>query len=544
MIVRALVVTAGLVICTVGLLWISARPTGTSLAQPVVAADADAEMRGAAAFLGAGFGGISMDALEANAVPWRLVAAALVLDEKKRDPATSIELATLDRVLARFGFLPDAQVTNLPEGVALPSASMPLGFTYGDVAPIGGAVIRVANLGCATCHAGVSYDAAGHPKPEMAVLGMPNSSLDLEAYTTAVFRALRDFIDAPQLLQTVDALYPNIGWRERASLRYLVLPLARKRLQSLADSDRPLPFPNGSPGSTNGVAALKAALGTSLAGGGRDDAGVVSIPDLGHRVWRTTFLADGVYALPGTPSEAVEAEALDDARLSRLAAIVTFFTVPSMGVHPDKARGHLDDASAIMSFLTAYRPQDFPAPIDRKVAAGGRGIYASVCARCHGTYDADLEAPSLRSYPNWRGDVGTDPLREQMFDRPLAAAVEVTPYADVIKVERGKGYAAPPLTGLWASAPYLHNGSVPTLAALLSPHTRPDRFMVGGHALDMNKVGIRLGEDGAYPAGYKPFSKPAWIDTSSLGRGAGGHDFGANLSALEKQQLIEYLKLL
>ena len=544
MIMRALVIVSGVAACAAGLLWISARPAATSLARPAVAADADAETRGAAAFLGAGFGGISMDTLDSNAVPWRLVAAALVLDEKQRDPSASIDLATLDRVLARFGFLPDAQVTNLPDGLTMPPSAMTLGFTFGDVAPIGGTVVRVANLGCAACHAGVVYDGAGRPKPEMAALGMPNTSLDLEAYTMGVFRALRGFIDSPQLLQTVDALYPDIGWRERASLRYLVLPLARKRLQSLAGSDRPLPFPNGFPGSTNGVAALKAALGTPLAGGGSDDAGVVSIPDLGHRVWRTTFLADGVYALPGTPSEAVEAEALDDARLSRLAAIVTFFTVPSMGVHPDKAHGHLDDASAIMSFLKSYRPQGFPAPIDRKAAARGRDTYASICAGCHGTYDDDLDAPGLRSYPNWRGDVGTDPLRGQMFDRPLAEAVEGTPYADLIEVERRKGYAAPPLTGLWASAPYLHNGSVPTLAALLSPRMRPDRFMVGGHALDMTNVGIRIAGDGAYPAGYTPFSKPAWIDTSSPGRGAGGHEFGADLSAPEKQQLIEYLKLL
>lgn len=544
MILRVFVIIASLAVFAVGLLWISARPTGTSLARPAVAAGADAETRGAAAFVGAGFGGISMDALNSNAVPWRLVAAALVLDEKARDPSTSIDLATLDRVLARFGFLPYAQVMNLPEGVSLPSATMPLGFTYGDIAPIGGAVVRVANLGCAACHAGVTYDANGQPRPEIAMLGMPNSSLDLEAYTMAVFRALRDFMDSPKLLQTVDALYPDIGWRERASLRYLVLPLARKRLGSLAGSERPMPFPNGSPGSTNGVAALKAALGTPLAGGGSGDAGVVSIPDLGHRIWRTTLLADGVYALPGAPSEEVEAAALDDARLSRLAAIVTFFTVPSMGVHPDKARGHLDDASAVMAFLKTYRPQDFPGPIDWKSAAKGREIYASVCAACHGTYDDDLEVPHLRSYPNWRGVVGTDPLREQMFDRALAEAVEVTPYADIIEVERGKGYAAPPLTDLWASAPYLHNGSVPTLAALLSPDTRPARFMTGGHALDMQKVGIHIGEDGAYSAAYEPFSKPAWIDTTSPGRGAGGHDFGADLSALEKQQLIEYLKLL
>jgi mono/diheme cytochrome c family protein len=525
------------------LAWTASVPVAESLSRPQVTASAGAQAQGAAAFAGAGFGGISTDALATNAVPWRIVAAALVLDERQRNPSVAASSATLDMVLARFGFLPGAQISNLPAGVAEPASSLPLGMTYGDISPIGGAKVRVANLGCAACHAGVTYDRDGAPQVRRAALGMPNTSIDLEAYTLAVFQALRAQIGAPGLISTAQTLFPEMDWRERLSLRLIVLPLARQRLSKLASKDRPLPFTNGAPGSTNGVAALKLALHTPFIDGGRGDAGVVSVPDLGGRTWRSSLLVDGIYAVPGA-ALAPTTSSPNAARLRALAAITTFFTVPSMGVHPDKARASLPDAEAIMTFLDGYRAQRFPGPINRAAAARGQGLYARDCAACHGSYDASLDTPNLRSFPNWRGDVGTDPLRASNFDGPLAAAVGNSPYRDIIAVRPGKGYVAPPLSGLWASAPYLHNGSVPTLADLLSPASRPRRFMVGGHTLDFEKVGLRLAAGGNYPSGYRPFSAPAWIVTTTLGRDAKGHRQGENLSVVDKHALIEYLKLL
>ena len=142
------------------------------------------------------------------------------------------------------------------------------------------------------------------------------------------------------------------------------------------------------------------------------------------------------------------------------------------------------------------------------------------------------------------GDVGTDRLRAATFGAPLAAAVGRTAYRDRIAVAAGQGYAAPPLTGLWASAPYLHNGSVATLDALLTPARRITRFQVGGHALDFARIGLKLAADGSYPTGYRPFATPVWIDTRSTGRGKDGHDFGADLSPRDKAALLAFLKLL
>lgn len=524
-------------------LWLTSRPDSESLARPGLTRGADEAAKGAAAFLGAGFGGISLESLKTNAVPWRLVTAALVLDEAARDPSANIDPSTLNRILSRFGFLPVPDAVNLPVGLEPAARELPLGMTYGDVAPFGGAKVRVANLGCAACHAGVTYAPDGSPRPNAAMLGMPNTSIDLEAYTLAIFSALRRFVDHPRLLDAATALFPDMDWRERLSLRFLVLPLARQRLATLEGADRPLPFPNGWPGSTNGVAALKLALGTPLAGGGPADAGVVSIPDLSYRTWRNDLLADGIYAVPGAKDGATSARP-DHERLRQLAEITTFFTVPSMGVHPDRARDSLDDAETIMAFLHDYRPQAFPGIINHERAARGHAIYAEACASCHGTYANDAGKPELTSFPNWRGDVGTDRLRADMFDTAVVEAVGRSPYGNAIEVRPGRSYVAPPLGGLWASAPYFHNGSVPTLSALLSPAERPREFMVGGHALDFDRVGVLLTNDGSYPPGYTPFSAPVSVKTDAPGLSSQGHLFGESLSGDEKRDLIEYLKLL
>lgn len=543
----ALICGVLLLSAAVVLAWTFSTPEAPSLARPVTSPDAPAATRGAAAFEGAGFSGLSMDALESHALPWRLVSAALVLAEQSRDPDRPTSMETLSGILAQFGFLSGGEPINRPGGVRVSGRDLPVGFSYGDLAPLWGSSVRVANLSCAACHAGVTYDAGGLPKPDTIWLGMPNTSLNLEAYTTGVFDALRQGIKRTDaLMDTFDTLYPDTAWPERMTTQFLVLPLVRNRLADLDGSDRPLPFPNGLPGSTNGVAALKFKTGVALHDGDAGDNGIVSIPDLGDRHWRTSLLVDSSYSLPGAePFKPSQAGDLTDDHLEGLATITSFFTVPSMGVHPDKAIRHVDDATDIFSFLAdAYRPMAFPGPIDNQLANAGEVIFSRECAQCHGSYEWRDGRPDLVSFPNWRGDVGTDPLRAETFSAALAATFDDTVYASEMTIQPTGEYAAPPLTGLWASAPYLHNGSVPTLLDLLTPASRPATFMVGGHALDFETVGLRLNSDGTYPDGYEPFSRPVLYDTSRPGQTNGGHRHGASLTPGQKQALLEYLKLL
>jgi cytochrome c peroxidase len=98
------------------------------------------------------------------------------------------------------------------------------------------------------------------------------------------------------------------------------------------------------------------------------------------------------------------------------------------------------------------------------------------------------------------------------------------------------GYVAPPLDGVWLNAPYLHNGSVPTLSDLLEPPaTRPARFWRGYDVYDQARVGFISDGADAQRLGTV-------FDVMQPGNGNGGHTYGTTLSADQKRALIEYLK--
>jgi mono/diheme cytochrome c family protein len=490
---------------------------------------------GAETFARHDFGAINVQALNTVAVPWKLTAAALVLD----DPAGGgVDRAHLRRRMTSFGFLWPERLEGAGEAVQ-PSAEHPLGLNVGTVTPgLPPVKISVANLGCAACHAGPVYAADGAPLTQAAWLGSPNTSIDLEAYTRAVTQALRSGLrDEPRLMAAVETLFPDTDAWERASLRWAVIPLAKRRLQTIPDGAGPLPFSNGSPGVTNGVAALKLQGRTA-----RDamEAGFTSVPDLADRGFRTALLQDGAYAPPGRPRwRPMTRDDITPAHRDRLADMVSFFTVPSMGQTPKGAHAQIPAARRTFAWLAERRPQAFPGPIDAGLAARGAATYARACASCHGEYDGPPEHPRLARFPNWRGRYGTDPARAEAFTPALSRYVADSPYRTVIDARRTGEYAAPPLAGLWSSAPYLHNGSVPTLAQLMLLEPRAERFAVGGHALDFKTVGV------AYPAGYSAWSRPAVYDTRLPGRSNRGHEaqFGG-LSPEDRWALIEYLKRL
>jgi hypothetical protein len=95
------------------------------------------------------------------------------------------------------------------------------------------------------------------------------------------------------------------------------------------------------------------------------------------------------------------------------------------------------------------------------------------------------------------------------------------------------------LDGIWLRAPYLHNGSVPTLRDLLEPpENRPRKFYRGNDLFDQQKVGFV--SDVPEENGVRYFE----YDTSLPGNSNAGHNFGIHLSPEEKEALVEYLKKL
>lgn len=495
-------------------------------------------LRGAAQFAAGDFGTLTTDSLTTVGTPWTLASTALALAEAGSPERA--DAAALTRALARHGFLSPTTIANWPAGAPPLKLEGPLGITRGrahrTLPPL---TLELGNLGCAACHAGVGYDAQGRPLPEQAWLAAPNTSLNLESYTQALYRALQaGLADEPRLMAAVATLHPGASEAELATLRRFVLPVARRRLAELSDAPSPLPFPNGLPGSTNGVAALKHQLG--LAMDGPAETGFTSIPVVADRSWRSALLYDGAYAPAGQARwRPMAAADRTPAHADALAAITTYFTVPSMGQTPERARHAVPAARDTLAFLDAVRLQPFPGRIDAAAAARGQAVYARACAACHGDYAGD--PPRLVRFPNWAGDVGTDRRRAAVFDAALVAAVEQGAYADVIDAAAAPpgAYAAPPLNGLWSSGPYLHNGSVPSVAALLGLEPRPVTFSVGGHALDLGRLAI------AYPPGHRPFSTPAMTDTRRPGLSNAGHETQvAGLTEQERRDVLEFLKRL
>jgi mono/diheme cytochrome c family protein len=463
----------------------------------------------------------------------------------------------LPATFRRFGFLTPERIANWTGAPPPDAGGRPLGMIVGGVhGPLPGVRIRAATLGCAACHAGTTYDAAGMPTGE-AWLGLPNTSLDVEAYTRAVYAALRaGSRDTDALADRVEALFPEMGRAERFTLRRLLLPRVKTRIGELAAGiDAPVQVPGGGPGRTNGVGALKVQLGLLAADRMHPETGFTSIPDLAGRRLRSSLLYDGTFAPPGTapfvPRTASSHGDGGPGALDSLAAVVVFFTVPTMGMPPGDAERAIPRVREVMGWLdAAYAPPPFPGPVDAALSARGEALFTARCAACHGTYAGATRPRRLVSFPNRlvpQGEMGTDPARWQAIDSTLVSRLGETAYRRHVAVRRTGGYVAPILSGVWATAPYLHNGSVPTLRHLLTPAERPVAFETGGHRLDFARVGI-AGETAAdgtyrYPAGYRPWSRPERLDTRAPGLSKRGHEREfAPLTEDERRALIEYLK--
>jgi hypothetical protein len=191
----------------------------------------------------------------------------------------------------------------------------------------------------------------------------------------------------------------------------------------------------------------------------------------------------------------------------------------------------------ISNYISNTPAPKFPFPIDEALAGKGKAIYERECANCH----APGGARTGKVEPIDNPMLATDRNRIEMWTQNSAAAYnEYTSRYSWKFSHFGKqnGYVNVTLDGLWLRAPYLHNGSVPTLADLLrEPNQRPKLFYRGYDVLDSENVGfIAQGAD-AQCSGSR-------FDTSERGNSNAGHLWGTTLAADEKKQLVEYLKTL
>ena len=198
-------------------------------------------------------------------------------------------------------------------------------------------------------------------------------------------------------------------------------------------------------------------------------------------------------------------------------------------------------------FLSLKAPR-YPFPIDQTRAERGQATFAKSCAKCHGTYGTDHDEYPNRIVP--LDEIGTDPARAKGIAPRFVEHYNATWFGEESAVDlEMTGYQAPPLDGIWATAPYLHNGSVPTLAALLRVADRPERFYrppsTGFENYDQVNVGWKFDLPTETPDPAAPIERRhSLFDSSRFGLGNGGHTFGDVLSDEVRRDLIEYLKTL
>lgn len=190
----------------------------------------------------------------------------------------------------------------------------------------------------------------------------------------------------------------------------------------------------------------------------------------------------------------------------------------------------------------------YPFAIDMNLATAGKKVFETSCARCHGTYG---EGGSYVTQLVPLADIGTDPMLAQGETEFSARFVEwfaQSFWGQTSRMEPNEGYVAPPLDGIWATAPYLHNGSVPTIAALLDSATRPTywtRNFTSNSDYDETTLGWRFTTLATGHAGPGSSAQKAKIyDTTELGYTNTGHNFGDDLEPADRQAVLEYLKTL
>ena len=211
---------------------------------------------------------------------------------------------------------------------------------------------------------------------------------------------------------------------------------------------------------------------------------------------------------------------------------------------PEQFKSWEEDFRQVYEFISELRPPKYPLPIDNDKSQRGEQVFLNSCATCHGTYGEKSSYPELRIPIE---AVGTDRVRLDALSPQHREHYGKSWFAnlggqDTVSVV--DGYVAPPLDGLWASAPYLHNGSVPTLWHMLHPDERPTLWRRTELGLDTTKMGFHFDATSEIPQRLKPAERRWYFDTTQSGKSAAGHDYPNELTEDQKIDLLEYLKSL
>jgi mono/diheme cytochrome c family protein len=211
----------------------------------------------------------------------------------------------------------------------------------------------------------------------------------------------------------------------------------------------------------------------------------------------------------------------------------------------DTLTGWESDYADVLAWMESLEAPRWPWEVDPEQASRGAAVFAEHCTECHGTYGGEETYPEVRVPIDV---IGTDRVRLDALTPEHRRWMQVgwmSRFGEDEVIVDPEGYVAPPLDGIWASAPYFHNGSVPTIWHLLHPSSRPTVWLRTEDGYDRERLGLEVTELVEIPAeSSDPSERRRYFDTRINGKSAVGHAFVDALAEDEKQDLLEYLKTL
>ena len=433
----------------------------------------------------------------------------------------------------------------------------PIGFSKRQV------LLDLVGLNCAVCHTSTVRVSEGmdpgkiypgtYPtyldgsKERALVLGMPANTMNLQAYFGFLFNCAADPHFTVDNVMSYIAANTKLGLVERIFYRQAI-PVLRERLLlrrgQLGFFTQMPPFGSGRVDTFNPYKAMVFGFPYDGTIGTADFPSIWNQrPRVGmHLHWdgdnqsvfeRNISASLGAGATPAS---------LDMPRMLRVAY---WIGSPDPRAQPSPE----EQAQAIKAARSQPVPQPgelpvpkFPFLIDAELANAGKAVYQRECAACH----------------DWQGEyigkvvpiaeIGTDSYRLDSFTQELINnqnTLGAGKWWRFHNFRKTHGYTNMPLDGIWARAPYLHNGSVPTLWDLLTrPQDRPKQFHRGDDLYDLVNVGFRsdrkASDDGRMLFEFKVEQNGETVK----GNGNGGHTYGTELPEADKKALLEYLKTL
>lgn len=403
----------------------------------------------------------------------------------------------------------------------IPGDEVPVGFSNMTL----GVIPRVAP-NCAFCHQGTYRLSAD--EPATLVPAGAGTRVNPQGYLRFLMRSAGDArFNSDNIMDSITAVYAMPMW-EQVLYRYLLIPATRRALQ-----DQRVRFawmdsrPDWGPGRIDPFNPVK------FYNLGLPDDGTVGNSDM-MPLWDLNRLVgdptreyslhwDG---LSTSLDETVLAGAIGDGldyqsyprTLHTLAGITDFIRLQQPPRSP---------------FSTAL-PPDNPFHVDLAEVEAGHALYRTHCAECHEAGGARFRTIISAT------ELGTDRNRIDMWTE--AAKDRYNAYEEDYPwgfkaFNKTNGYLANELTGLWLRGPYLHNGSVPNLRALLAPPAeRPVTFYRGYDLVDAQNGGF-VSHGGGNPERFG-----ALYDTRQRGNGNAGHLYGTDLPEADKARLLAYLK--